>query len=47
MIMDAGDFDLDGLALTFGPNDNRGLDQVFLTVIQSDGRFKAVDRLEP
>jgi len=43
----AGDFDLDGLALTYGPNDNRGLDQVFLTVIQSDGRFRAVDRLEP
>ncbi len=39
-------FDLDGVTLTYGAEDNQGMDQVFLTVIQSDGRFKAVDRLE-
>lgn len=39
-------FDLDGVILTYGAEDNQGMDQVFLTVIQSDGRFKAVDRLE-
>jgi len=40
-----GAFDLGGVMLTYGPNDNQGMDQVFLTVIQSDGNFKAVDRL--
>lgn len=40
-----GTFDLGGVMLTYGPNDNQGMDQVFLTVIQSDGNFKAVDRL--
>ena len=42
-----GTFDLDGISLTYGPEDNQGMDRVFLTVIQSDGRFKAVERLEP
>lgn len=40
-----GTFDLDGVSLTYGPGDNQGMDQVFLTVIQADGSFKAVDRL--
>ena len=40
-----GTFDLDGVTLTYGAEDNQGMDRVFLTVIQSDGRFKAVDRL--
>ena len=40
-----GRFDLGGLALTFGPGDNQGSDQVFFTVIQPDGRFKAVETL--
>ncbi len=39
-------FDLDGVTLTHGAEDNRRMDQVFLTVIQPDGRFKAVSRLE-
>ena len=34
--------DLDGLQLTFGPGDNQGLDDVFLTRITSDGRFEAI-----
>ena len=41
-----GTFDLGGFKLTYGPSNNRGSDQVFLTVIQADGSFKAVDRLE-
>ncbi|MEE9210244.1 MAG: ABC transporter substrate-binding protein [Kiloniellales bacterium] len=45
-IAEIGSFDLDGIPLTYDPEDNQGMDQVFLTVIQSDGRFKAVERLE-
>ena len=37
VIKDTGKFDIGGLAMTFGPSKNEGLDQVFLTVIQSDG----------
>jgi branched-chain amino acid transport system substrate-binding protein len=40
-----GTFDLDGVSLTYGPHDNQGLDQVFLTVVQANGSFVAVDRL--
>jgi branched-chain amino acid transport system substrate-binding protein len=46
-IKDVGVFDLDGVTLTYGPGDNQGLDKVYLTVIQPDESFKAVDRLEP
>jgi hypothetical protein len=31
--------------MTYGPQKNEGLDKVFLTVIQDDGSFKAVERL--
>lgn len=41
----AGNFDLDGFRLSFKPGQNQGSDQVFLTVIQADGSFRAVDRL--
>lgn len=44
-IRDVGVFDLDGLTLSYGPSDNQGMDKVYLTVIQPDGSFKAVDRL--
>lgn len=44
-IRETGIFDLDGATLTYGPDDNQGMDQVFLTVIEADGVFKAVDRL--
>ncbi len=46
-VAEIGNFDLGGVSLSYGPEDNQGMDQVFLTVIQSDGRFSAVDRLEP
>ncbi|HXW23675.1 MAG TPA: ABC transporter substrate-binding protein [Xanthobacteraceae bacterium] len=44
-IKDTGKFDLGGLAMTFGPTKNEGLDEVFLTVIQPDGSFKPVEKL--
>jgi len=45
-IKDVGVFDHDGMTLTYGPGDNQGSDKVYLTVIQPDGSFKQVDRLE-
>jgi ABC-type branched-subunit amino acid transport system substrate-binding protein len=45
-IKEVGTFDLGGITLTYGPDDNQGMDQVFFTVIQADGSFKPVDRLE-
>ncbi len=33
--------------MTFGPEQNQGLHHVFMTVIQDDGSFKAVDKLPP
>jgi ABC-type branched-subunit amino acid transport system substrate-binding protein len=40
-----GRFDLGGVQLNYGPNDNRGSSQVFLTVIQPDGTLKPVETL--
>jgi ABC-type branched-subunit amino acid transport system substrate-binding protein len=40
-----GTFDLGGVKLVYGPDDNRGSSQVFLTVIQPDGSFQAVEHL--
>jgi len=45
-IKEVGTFDLGGITLTYGPDDNQGMDQVFFTVIRADGSFKPVDRLE-
>jgi ABC-type branched-subunit amino acid transport system substrate-binding protein len=44
-IKNSGMFDIGGLVMTFGPDKNEGLDQVFLTVIQPNGSFKAVQKL--
>jgi ABC-type branched-subunit amino acid transport system substrate-binding protein len=44
-IKETGTFDLGGVTLAYGPNDNQGMHQVFLTVIQADGSIKPVDRL--
>jgi ABC-type branched-subunit amino acid transport system substrate-binding protein len=41
----AGQYDLDGFLLSFGPNKNQGSDAVYLTVIGPDGRFKPVTTL--
>jgi branched-chain amino acid transport system substrate-binding protein len=44
-IKQTGQFDIGGLTMTFGPDKNSGLDQVFLTVVQPDGKFKPVEKL--
>jgi branched-chain amino acid transport system substrate-binding protein len=44
-IQKVGTFDLGGIQLHYGPKDNQGMDQVFFTVMQADGSFKAVDHL--
>jgi branched-chain amino acid transport system substrate-binding protein len=44
-IKETGTFDIGGLMMTYGPDDNEGLDNVFMTVIQPDGSFKAVEKL--
>ena len=40
-----GDFDIDGFRLQFGDGDNQGSDEVFLTVIGSDGEYHPVETL--
>ncbi len=39
-----GTVDLGGITLSFGPGDNQGSDDVFLTRIRSDGTFEAMHR---
>jgi branched-chain amino acid transport system substrate-binding protein len=41
----AGPINLQGVTLTYGPNDNRGGQEVFLTMIQADGSVKAAKNL--
>ncbi len=41
----AGTFDLGGITLSYGPGNNRGSSQVFLTVLQGDGTLKPVEKL--
>ena len=38
-------FDLGGVTLSYGADNNRGSDHVFLTVVQPDGRIRPVERL--
>jgi branched-chain amino acid transport system substrate-binding protein len=45
-IKEVGTFDLGGITLSYGPDNNQGMDQVFFTVIQADGNFKPIDHLE-
>ena len=40
-----GAFDIDGLTMRFGSNDNQGLDQVFLTAIRGAGEIKPLESL--
>ena len=37
--------DLDGFELRYGEGDNQGSDNVFLTVIGSDGRYYPIERM--
>jgi ABC-type branched-subunit amino acid transport system substrate-binding protein len=45
VINDVGQFDISGNIMTVGPKMNDVPAKVFLTVIQPDGSFKAIDRL--
>ncbi len=40
-----GTYDLGGVSLTYGANDNQGMDDVFLTSIKADGSFVALEKL--
>jgi branched-chain amino acid transport system substrate-binding protein len=44
-INEVGRFDISGSVITVGPRMQDAAPKVFLTVIQKDGSFKAVDRL--
>ena len=44
-LIERGDLDIDGFPLQFGEGDNQGSDQVFLTVIGSDGQYHPVETL--
>ncbi len=44
-VAQTGRFDLGGVLLRYGPRDNRGSGQVFLTVIQPDGTLRPVATL--
>ena len=45
--LSSGTYDIGGVKLTFGANDSQGSDEVFLTVIDKGGKFKAVKSLAP
>lgn len=42
-----GVYDIGGFVLRYGPHNNRGTDQVFLTVIRGDGRVEPVEDMAP
>ena len=44
-IKEGGAFDLGGITLSYSPDNNQGMDRVFLTIIQADGSIKPVVRL--
>ena len=44
-IKETGVFDLGGITLSYGPNNNTGMDRVFLTEIETKGRIKPIARL--
>ncbi len=44
-LVEMGGIDIDGFELAFGENDNQGSDEVYLTVIGSDGEYHPVHTL--
>ncbi len=46
-LAETGTFDIGGFSLHYGPGDNRGSDQVFLTMIRADGSIVPVERISP
>ena len=47
MLQKAETINLDGFLLRYGPADNQGSDQVYLTTIDSQGRFQSVQKMVP
>lgn len=45
-VFDGEPFALGGLTLAYGPEDNQGLDDIFLTVLRMDGSYRSLDTLE-
>jgi branched-chain amino acid transport system substrate-binding protein len=44
-VQQSGGFDLGGFKLGYGPSNNRGSSEVFLTKIEADGSVKPVTSL--
>ena len=44
-LAEQGDFDIGGFSLHYGPRDNHGSDQVYLTVVRGDGAVEPVESL--
>lgn len=44
-LADTGTFDIGGFILRYGPGDNRGSDQVFLTMIRADGTVAPAEEM--
>ena len=44
-IKQTGAFDLDGVTLSYGPDNNRGTDRVFLTEIERNGNIRPIAKL--
>ena len=44
-LLEARTINIEGLQLTYGEGDNQGSDQVFLTVIGEDGRYRPTDTM--
>lgn len=40
------DLDIGGVTLSYGPGDNQGMDRVYLSVLQKDGGYAYVDKLQ-
>lgn len=45
-LLDGGATDIDGFPLAFGPGDNQGSDRVFLTFINSEGRYEPAQEIK-
>jgi branched-chain amino acid transport system substrate-binding protein len=45
VIARGGTFDLGGVTLNYGPNNNQGMKEVFFTILQADGSFKPITSL--
>ncbi len=45
VVNNTGTYDLSGVILEYGESDNQGMDEVYLSVIQSDGSFQYVEHL--